>query len=270
MMLDSCRDKFFVIKYGGTAMSDDRLKGGIIEDLMSLRNAGIRTIVVHGGGNEITSTAQKLNLKTTFIDGQRYTDAAMISVVQMVLAGKINKNLVADFNRHGLNAIGLSGIDCNLLRVQRYSENGKDLGYVGTVTGVNTSLLAMLTEQGVLPVIAPLGTDGKGQVYNINADNAAAAIAEQLQAEKLVYISDIDGVVINGNIIKQLDFNLAATFIERGEIHGGMIPKVHSAFRAVNGSVGSVLLVSGRIRNPITKHIIGNQSSGTEFVRELP
>lgn len=266
MNLASYRGKTFVIKYGGAAMINDELKQGFIEDIVMLHKAGIRVVIVHGGGSDVTAMAEKLGLKTTFIEGQRYTGSDMIEVVQMVLAGKTNKDIVSDFSVHGMKAIGLCGIDCSLLRVRKYSHNGADLGLVGTITSVNTPFLNMLLDSGILPVIAPVGTDEHGTVYNINADNAAASIAQELHADKLIYISDTDGVYARGRVVQSLDLNNAEQLIAETEIDGGMIPKVRSAFHAMENNVASVLLVNGKIKNPVVTQLSGKRVAGTEFV----
>lgn len=265
MNLESYRGKIFVIKYGGAAMADDELKSGFFEDMALLQSSGIRVVIVHGGGKEVTAISNKLGFETKFIDGQRYTDRDTIEVVQMVLAGKTNKDIVSALCAHGIPALGICGIDCNLLKVKKFEHNGQDLGLVGTVVSVNTRFLQTLFESGILPVIAPLGTDEKGIVHNINADNAVASIAQELHADKLMYVSDIVGVYARGGIVRSLNIEDAEQLIAETEINGGMIPKVRSAFNAMKNNVASVVLVNGKQKNPIISQLSGVNNAGTEF-----
>ena len=237
--------KTFVVKYGGAAQTDDELKETFAQDVTLLTKIGIRVVIVHGGGKEVTEVAGKLGLESRFIDGQRYTDAAMMDVVQMVLAGKTNKDIVGRINRHDGNAVGLSGVDANLLRVRKYEEGGVDLGFVGEICGVNVHHLTMLLKNGIMPVIAPVGVSGEGEAYNVNADVAASAVAAALEAEKLVFLSDVEGVMAGGN---------------------GMVPKIRSAFTALNAGVNKVHLIDGRIKHSLLLEIFTDMGIGTELV----
>lgn len=255
----------FVVKYGGAVMTDETLKSMIAQDVTLLRKIGINVVVVHGGGKEITSLADKLNLDTTFVNGQRYTDESMRDVVQMVLAGLINKDIVRRINIHGGRAVGLSGIDANLITVKKVDEN---LGLVGTVTDVNSSFIINLLQNGYLPVIAPIGVDSEGTIHNVNADIAAGPIAASLNAIKLVYITDTDGVQINNERISHLTEAQAKKLIEDEIITGGMIPKVVSALSAIDAGVQKVHIINGKIEHALLLEIFTKEGVGTEIVNE--
>lgn len=255
----------FVVKYGGAVMTDENLKSMIAQDVTLLRKIGINVVVVHGGGKEITSLADKLNLDTTFVNGQRYTDESMRDVVQMVLAGLINKDIVRRINIHGGRAVGLSGIDANLITVKKVDEN---LGLVGTVTDVNSSFIINLLQNGYLPVIAPIGVDSEGTIHNVNADIAAGPIAASLNAIKLVYITDTDGVQINNERISHLTEAQAKKLIEDEIITGGMIPKVVSALSAIDAGVQKVHIINGKIEHALLLEIFTKEGVGTEIVNE--
>ena len=255
----------FVVKYGGAVMTDENLKSMIAQDVTLLRKIGINVVVVHGGGKEITSLADKLNLDTTFVNGQRYTDESMRDVVQMVLAGLINKDIVRRINIHGGRAVGLSGIDANLITVKKVDDN---LGLVGTVTDVNSSFIINLLQNGFLPVIAPIGVDSEGTIHNVNADIAAGPIAASLNAIKLVYITDTDGVQINNERISHLTEAQAKKLIEDKIITGGMIPKVVSALSAIDAGVQKVHIINGKIEHALLLEIFTKEGVGTEIVNE--
>jgi acetylglutamate kinase len=260
--------KTFVVKYGGSAMTDDSLKDSFSQDVTLLRKIGIRIVIVHGGGKEVTELSRQLGIETTFVDGQRYTDSRTMEVVQMVLAGKTNKDIVRRINRHDGDAVGLCGIDAHVLRVIRQTGNGVDLGLVGEVTDVNTDYINLLLDRGIMPVIAPLGVDHAYEVYNINADTAAAAIAGALRAEKLVYLSDVPGLIRNGMVVGSIDRTEGEELIGSGIISDGMIPKIRSAFRALERGVGKVHLIDGRITHSLLLEIFTDQGIGTELVRQ--
>lgn len=255
----------FVVKYGGAVMTDENLKSMIAQDVTLLRKIGINVVVVHGGGKEITSLADKLNLDTTFVNGQRYTDENMRDVVQMVLAGLINKDIVRRINIHGGRAVGLSGIDANLITVKKVDDN---LGLVGIVADVNSSFIINLLQNGYLPVIAPIGVDAEGTIHNVNADIAAGPIAASLNAIKLVYITDTDGVQINNERISHLTETQAKKLIEDKIITGGMIPKVVSALSAIDAGVQKVHIINGKIEHALLLEIFTKEGVGTEIVNE--
>ncbi len=262
--------KTFVIKYGGAAMIDDELKETFAQDVTILKKIGVKIVIVHGGGKEVTDIAGRLGIPTKFIDGQRYTDEAMMNVVQMTLAGKTNKDIVARINQHDGEAVGICGIDADVLRVKKFSSNGHDLGLVGEVTEVHTTFLNLLLNNGIMPVVAPIGVDHRWQAHNINADVAAASIASALCSEKLVYLSDVEGVSANGALIHSMRQDEANRLIESGIINNGMIPKIRSAFNALNAGVGKVHLIDGRVKHSLLLEIFTDQGVGTELVKVPP
>lgn len=260
--------KTFVIKYGGAAMDDPDLKRTFAKDVTLLRKIGINIVIVHGGGKEITGLSTALGLETKWVDGHRFTDEQHLAVVTMVLAGKVNKEIVRSINVNGGNAVGLSGIDNDLLLTQRYRPNGQDLGFVGQVVRVNTAFLGMLLDQGIVPVIAPVGTDGESEIHNINADLAAGAIASALMAEKLVYLSDIEGVRVSDKLVSTLTESTSRKHINEGTISGGMVPKVRSAFATLNAGVKKVHIIDGRVKHSLLLEIFTDEGVGTQMVKE--
>ncbi|MCU0453440.1 MAG: acetylglutamate kinase [Bacteroidetes bacterium] len=258
----------FVIKYGGAAMTEEELKQTFAKDVTILRKIGINIVIVHGGGKEITALADQLQIPTRFVDGHRYTDEQMIDVVTMVLGGKLNKQIVNLINSNGGNAIGLTGADNLLLRAKRLTPNGKDLGLVGEVTNVNTAFIELLLKNSMMPVIAPLSVGESGEVYNVNADLAAGAIAAALRAEKLVYLSDIEGISVKGERVSTLTRTSAARLINEGSIFGGMIPKVTSAFDTLDAGVNKVHIIDGRVRHSLLLEIFTDAGIGTQMVHE--
>lgn len=255
----------FVIKYGGAVMTDENLKAMVAQDVTLLRKIGVDVVVVHGGGKEITSLAEKLDIKTKFVNGQRYTDEDMRDVVQMVLGGLINKDIVRRININGGRAVGVSGIDANMVSVKQLD---KELGFVGEVTDVNASFIRNLLKDGYLPVIAPIGVDTEGTIYNVNADVAASPIAASLSATKLVYMTDTEGVKINGKLAPHLTQSEAQKYIADGTISGGMIPKVESALAALESGVQKVHIIDGRVEHALLLEIFTKEGIGTEIVSE--
>jgi acetylglutamate kinase len=260
--------KTFVIKYGGAVMTDERLKQTFAKDVTILRKIGINIVIVHGGGKEITDTANTLGIPTTFVDGQRFTDHKMIDVVLMVLAGLLNKEIVNLINTNGGNATGLCGVDNMLLKARKLSSNGTDLGLVGEIASVNTSYLNLLLQNGMMPVIAPIGVGESGQLYNINADLAAGSIAAALQAEKLVYLSDTEGVLLNNRLVSTLTKSESDKLMGKGAIFGGMIPKVTSAFKTLEAGVKKVHIIDGRVKHSLLLEIFTDEGVGTQVVQE--
>ncbi|HWP82497.1 MAG TPA: acetylglutamate kinase [Bacteroidota bacterium] len=258
----------FVIKYGGAAMTNEQLKQTFAKDVTLLRKIGINIVIVHGGGREITDVGNALGISTKFVNGQRYTDKQMIEVVLMVLAGKVNKEIVNLINTNGGNAVGLSGMDNNLLRARKLSDNGMDLGLVGEITAVNIQFLNLLLQNGMMPVIAPVGVGEKGEIFNINADIAASAMAMALKAEKLVYLSDIEGVLVNNKLISTLTKREAESLIHQGAIFGGMIPKVNSAFKTLDAGVNKVHIIDGRLKHSLLLEIFTDEGIGTQMIHE--
>ena len=262
--IQTYESKTFVIKYGGAAMRDARLQASFAQDVTILRKIGINIIIVHGGGKDITDLASALNISTRFVDGQRYTDEKMVDVVLMVLAGKLNKEIVNLINTNGGNAVGLCGIDNGLLKAERITE--KDLGLVGDVKFVNTGFLNLLLNNGMMPVIAPLAVGDDNIILNINADLAAGAIATALKAEKLVYLSDIEGVLVDKQLISSLTHTESESLIVRGAIHCGMIPKVRSAFATLDAGVNKVHIIDGRIKHSLLLEIFTDEGVGTQMI----
>ena len=258
--------KTFVIKYGGAAMVDEDLKETFAQDVTLLKKIGIRMLIVHGGGKEITDLAGRIGLESRFVQGQRYTDADMMGVVQMVLGGKTNQDIVARINQHDGGAVGLSGVDNGLFLVRRHTDGGADLGFVGDVVRVNTKFLETLFTHDIMPVIAPIGVDAEGQVYNINADTAAGSLAAALQAEKLVYLSDVPGVMESNDLVPSLDRARAALLVEAGTISSGMLPKIRSAFSALDAGVNKVHIIDGRVKHSLLLEIFTTEGVGTEVV----
>ena len=260
--------KTFVIKYGGAVMTDEKLKQTFAKDVTILRKIGINIIIVHGGGKEITDTAAALGIDTKFVDGQRYTDEKTIEVVLMVLAGMLNKEIVNLININGGNAVGLCGVDNMLLKAQKLMKNGTDLGLVGEITSVNTAFLNLLLQNGMMPVIAPVGVGDGGQLLNINADLAAGAVAAALKAEKLVYLSDTEGILVRDKLVSTLTKSQANKLVDEGAIFGGMIPKVTSAFDTLDAGVNKVHIIDGRIKHSMLLEIFTDEGIGTQMVHE--
>lgn len=254
--------KTFVIKYGGAAMIDEELEETFAQDVTLLKKVGVKIVIVHGGGKEVTELAGRLGIETRFIEGQRYTDEPMMDVVQMVLAGKTNKDIVARINKHDGESVGICGIDADLLRVKQ----SPGLGLVGEITNVNARYLSLLLNNGIMPVIAPIGVNEEGRAHNINADVAAAHIAAALKAEKLVYLSDVEGVKANNTLIHSMESHEAHRLIEQGIIINGMIPKIRSAFRAIEAGVNKVHLIDGRITHSLLLEIFTDAGVGTELM----
>ena len=263
--------KTIVIKYGGNAMKNEDLTHKILEDVTLLKYVGINPILVHGGGPEINAMLKRVGVESSFHNGLRITDAATMEVVQMVLAGKLNKNIVSDIGRLGGKAIGLCGKDAELIKVKKKPPlaDGVDLGFVGDIVSINTKLLNALCQDEYIPVISSVGTDENGDSYNINADTAAAAIATALKAEKLIFLTDIDGVRADpedpASLFPILTVEHAKALIEDGTISGGMIPKVTACTEAVENGVRRVHILNGTIPHPIILEIFTDRGIGTMF-----
>lgn len=256
--------KTFVIKYGGAAMKEDCLKNIFAQNVTLLRKVGIRIVIVHGGGDAITKTAERLGLQSRFLQGRRVTDKEMISVIQMTLAGKVNQDIVQLISEHGGKAVGVSGLDADTITARPHPGSEK-LGLVGEVAEINTSYIDLLSRAGLIPVIAPIGSD-EDNIYNINADDAASSIAIALKAAKLIYVSDVSGIHVGERILQTISKAEAAAFIEEGIISGGMIPKVISAFHTLDSGVGKVHLINGKSPHSLLLEIFTNEGVGTQFV----
>ena len=269
--------KTIVIKYGGHAMEDEELKENFARDVVMMKYIGINPVVVHGGGPQIGSFLKKLGKDSKFVQGMRVTDEETMDIVEMVLVGKVNKEIVGLINRHGGTAVGLSGKDANLIRAEKYylsEEKVKDtppeiidIGLVGRVTEINAALIASLTANGVIPVIAPTGVGEHGETYNINADLVAGAVAAALMAEKLILLTDVPGVLDrNREMIHTMDDRTASRMIEEGTIEGGMFPKVKCCLKALKGGVKKAHIVDGRLKHTILLEMFTDQGIGTEIV----
>ena len=265
-----------VIKYGGNAMVNEELKNSVMEDITLLKFIGMNPVVVHGGGPEINKALKNYNIQSEFVNGLRKTDAKTVEVAQMVLVGKTNKEIVSLLNRKGGKAVGVSGIDGQLLECEKHMEmvDGKpvDLGFVGRITKINTHVLEVLARDEYIPVVAPIGTDANGQSYNINADTVAAELACALKAEKLMLLTDVEGVKTSKDsdrILHALTVREVHQLIAEGIIVGGMIPKVLGCVHAVENGVGRAHIVDGRIPHCILLEIFTNKGIGTMITREL-
>ncbi len=264
--------KTIVIKYGGSAMLNQKLSHTIMQDITLLKYVGVNPIIVHGGGPKISEMLSALDIKTKFHSGLRITDAATMEVVEMVLAGKINTHIVTQINQVGGHGIGLSGKDANLIEVKQLeSKEGIDYGYVGDIVKVNCEILDLLAKAQYIPVIAPIGIGADGQSYNINADTAAGELAAALKAEKLIFLTDTDGVLMDSNdpssIISVLPMKTADELIAAGIISNGMIPKVLSSIRAVEAGVNSSHIINGTIEHPLLLEIFTVEGIGTMVTR---
>lgn len=258
--------KTIVVKYGGSAMKQDSLKDLVMEDLVLMSYVGINIVLVHGGGNEINKMLNKVGIDSKFINGYRYTDEDTMEIVQMVLAGKINKDLVYRLNSKGGKSIGICGIDDNLLLCEINPENDK-LGYVGNIKKVNTSIINNCLDSGYISVVATVGIDEEGQTYNINADTAACAIASELKAEKVILLTDVAGILENAEnedtLVSETNIEKIKVLINKGVISGGMIPKVQSCIDALNNGVKRVHILDGRIPHSIITELFTDSGIGT-------
>ncbi len=266
--------KTFVIKYGGSAMLNEELKQAVILDLILLKYLGLNPVVVHGGGPEISSLLKRLGKETVFAHGQRVTDAETMALVNMVLAGKINKEIVALFNQLGGKAIGLSGQDGSLLVAKKKLLPGEeiDLGFVGEVETIHTSLIHTLLEKSYIPVVAPVGVGRDGHFYNINADTVAGELAGALKAEKLILLTDTEGILADpadpASLISVLTTKEAQCLIEAGRIDGGMIPKVEACASALRQGVKRTHIIDGRRLHSLLLEVLTDQGIGTMVVEE--
>ncbi len=262
------RNKTVVIKYGGSAMLEEPLRASFAIDVVMLKMIGVRPVVVHGGGPQIGQTLERLGIPTRFENGLRVTDDATMEVVEMVLGGRVNREIVNLVNQGGGEAVGLTGTDAGLLRVRKRQPDGVDLGRVGEVIGVNPHAVRAANDAGFIPVVAPIGTDSDGLSYNVNADEAAGALAEALGAEKLILLTDVEGVLDSaGSLIAQLTESEVAKHLEEGTIAGGMIPKVECCLRALRAGVARSHIVDGRVLHAILLEVFTDGGVGTLLTR---
>lgn len=263
--------KIIVVKYGGSAMVDEELKRQVIEDVTLLKLVGFKPIIVHGGGKEISNMVKRLGMEPKFINGLRVTDEETMDVAEMVL-GKVNKSLVQLVESLGVRAIGISGKDGGLLTVEKKYADGEDIGFVGEITDVNADILYDLLEKDFLPIICPIGLDENFQTYNINADDAACAIARAMQAEKLAFLTDIEGVYKDpkdpSTLISELAVSEAEKLMEEGYIGGGMLPKLHNCIDAIENGVSRVHILDGRIPHCLLLEIFTNKGIGTAILKD--
>ena len=266
--------KTLVIKYGGNAMESEELKTGFARDIVLMKAVGINPVVVHGGGPQIADLLKRLNIESRFVEGMRVTDGQTMDVVEMVLGGQVNKDIVNLINSHGGSAIGLTGKDARLIRARKLKVTHQgadmqqpeiiDIGQVGEVESVNIDLLHMLVKGDFIPVIAPIGVGPKGESYNINADLVAGKVAEALHAEKLILLTNIAGLMDKqGNILTGLNTAQVDDLIADGTIYGGMLPKIRCALDAVQGGVNSAHIIDGRVPNAVLLEIFTDSGVGT-------
>lgn len=261
--------KIIVVKYGGSAMVDEELKKSVIQDVTLLKLVGFKPIIVHGGGKEISKWVEKVGMEPEFVNGLRKTDEATMEIAEMVLS-KVNKSLVQMVEELGVNAIGISGKDGGMLKVEKKYSDGQDIGYVGEITEVNPKILYDLLEKDFLPIVCPIGMDDKFNSYNINADDAACAIARAVSAEKLAFLTDIEGVYKDpadkSTLISELTVSHAKELIGNGNIGGGMLPKLNNCIDAIDNGVSRVHILDGRIAHCLLLEIFTNKGIGTAIL----
>jgi acetylglutamate kinase len=270
--LQAFHGKTLVIKYGGAAMEKADLKEQFARDVLLLRLIGLRPVIVHGGGPQIGALMKRLGMEPRFVGGMRVTDPETMEIVEMVLGGKINKEIVGLINVHGAHAVGLSGKDGNLLlarkRMHRMPDGSTvDIGSVGDVQTVNGDMIRLLVESGLIPVIAPIGVGDKGETYNINADLVAGDVAAALRAEKLIHLTDVQGINgEDGKLISRLTKREAERLIKSNVIDGGMLPKVESSLKAIEGGAAKAHIIDGRVPHAVLLEVFTHEGIGTEIV----
>jgi len=267
--------KTVVIKYGGHAMADEDLKESFAQDIVLLKFVGINPVIVHGGGPQIGQLLTQLGIQSQFVRGMRVTDQQTMDVVEMVLVGKVNKEIVSLINHHGGRAVGLSGKDGELILARKLTvpagdsaDEKVDIGLVGEVRAINPTVIESLDRSDFIPVIAPIGVGERGETYNINADLVAGEVAEALRAEKLILLTDVEGIRdAEGNVVATLDIERAAQLIRDGVISEGMIPKVECCIEALRGGARKTHIIDGRVRHAVLLEIFTREGVGTEVVR---
>jgi acetylglutamate kinase len=261
--------KTIVVKYGGNAMAGGGTAADFAQDIVLMKQTGIDPVVVHGGGPQIGAMLDKLQIKSNFVNGLRVTDAAAVDVVEMVLSGSINKQIVSGINAAGGRAIGVSGKDGNLIIARKLERNGIDLGFVGEPDTVNPNVLRSLMASEIVPVIAPIGVGRTGETYNINADTVAGAVAGAMKAERLILLTDVEGVLDSDKkLIPRLSVHEARNLIKRGTISGGMIPKIETAIDAVLAGVHAAVILDGRIPHVLLLELFTEHGAGTLITAE--
>lgn len=266
--IEKYQNKVLVIKYGGNAMVSEELKKSVMRDLTLLRFVGINVVLVHGGGPEISETLKRMGVESRFVKGLRYTDEETAEVVRMVLAGKVNKELVHRLQMLGAKSVGMCGIDGGMLLCEKESD---ELGYVGKIISVNTDVITDSLQNGYLPVISTVGYDNEGHIYNINADTAASAIAGALGAESLILMTDIRGLLRDKDdeesLIKKVYVSDIPSLVNEGVISGGMIPKINCCKEAIRRGVNRVFITDGRVKHSILLELLSDEGMGTMFVK---
>jgi acetylglutamate kinase len=256
-----------VVKYGGSAMESAHLKDLVIQDIVLMKLVGMRPVIVHGGGKAISSMMKRLGKESSFVDGLRVTDRETAEIAEMVLSGSINKQIVQAIQNHGMQAVGINGKDADTFTAEKKLVDGRDVGFVGSITRTNPQLVTSLLDNEFIPVISPIGTDSAGNTYNINADYAASAIAGALKAQKLVFLTDVEGILTDindpGSIIRRLSVDEAEQYIRDGIITGGMIPKARCCIDGIRKGVERVHILDGRIEHSILLEIFTNSGIGT-------
>ena len=262
--------KIIVVKYGGSAMVDEALKRRVIQDVVLLKLVGFKPIIVHGGGKEISKWVGKVGMEPHFVNGLRVTDEATMEIAEMVL-NRVNKSLVQLVNELGVKAVGISGKDGMLLQCEKKYSKGQDIGFVGEVREVNPKIIYDLLEKDFLPIICPVGFDEHFQSYNINADDAACAVAKAVKAEKLAFLTDVEGLYRDfedkDSLISEMDVNEAQAFVDSGSLGGGMLPKLQNCIDAINNGVSRVHILDGRIPHCLLLEIFTNKGIGTAILK---
>ena len=264
-------NKTIVVKYGGNAMTDETLRESVMGDLVLLRLIGVNVVLVHGGGPHIQEILNKVGKESKFLNGLRVTDEETMEIVEMVLSGKVNKGIVSDINKYGGKAVGLSGKDGNMVFVEKkfVEVDGEkvDIGFVGEIKEINTEVIKLLESNDTIPVISSIGVDKNGQTYNINADYVAGAIAGKLQADRLIFLTDVDGILLDYNdkqtLIDEIDVEKVNDLIERGIISGGMLPKVTTCLNAIENGVENVVILNGKLEHSVILELFTVEGAGT-------
>lgn len=256
--------KIMVIKYGGSLMVNEALRETFAKDVVLLRYVGIKPVIVHGGGKEITKWMKKLGKEAVFIDGQRFTDKETMELTEMVLSGKVNNEIVSLLNQHGGKAVTLSGKSANIFNAKRIrSKKDQDLGLVGTIESVDTRLIYTLCDDGYIPVISSVGSDQKGETLNLNADNVASAVARYLESKKLIYLTDVDGLMVEKKLVSKLSEHDAEDLLLHPDVQGGMLPKLECSLAAVKGGVESVHIINGATEHAVLLEMFTDRGIGT-------
>ena len=270
-------NKTIVIKYGGSAMVNPVAREQFIQDVVLMKYVGINPVIVHGGGPEINEMLQKIGKESKFVAGNRVTNEETVEIVEMVLSGKVNKGIVADINKYGGKAIGISGKDDNMILVrQKYIEEKSedseeikkiDIGFVGEIENINTEIIKVLEKSDYIPVISSIGTDKNGQTYNINADYVAGEIAGKLNADRMIFLTDVDGILLDYHdkqtLIDEIDVYHVNKLIEKGVISGGMLPKVNTCLKAIKKGVENVIILNGKLEHSLLLELFTEEGAGT-------